>query len=145
MGTVDSGLSLLMALALVGLLVALSRADARRILGRGRNSGGHGGGNNGRRGTGRYPSMTYAFSATTLSVIHLLAGLSGYRLNRAHFSGSRWAQGVVWWEVWVGVAAACVALYFWRRALRDIRSAVLVPELAGHDTAAPPSRRIERR
>ena len=44
----------------------------------------------------------------------------------------------------MGLAFACVAAYFWRKGLRDLRSNVYVPELAGHDPAAPPSRRIER-
>jgi hypothetical protein len=142
MGTVLSGLSLLMALALVGLLITLSRADARRMASRG-NGGGGRGGTYGSRRLAYYTPMGYAFSTTFLAAVHLIAGLIGYRLNRGH--GNRWSESVIWWEVWVGLAAAAVAVYLWRRGLRDIRSNVHIPELAGHDAAAPPSRRIERR
>jgi len=40
---------------------------------------------------------------------------------------------------------ACAAVWFWRKGLREIRSNVYVPELAGRDAAVSPSRRIERR
>jgi hypothetical protein len=134
MGNVLSLISLVMALALAGFLISLSRGNARRIAA----SGGHGG-----RRPGHTP-MAYAFSATFLAVIHIFSGLIGYRLHRGGGS-DRWAGSVVWWEVWMGFAAAAIAVYLWRKGLRDLRSNVHVPELAGQDAAAPPSRRIEPR
>jgi MFS family permease len=136
MGTV---LSLLLMLAVMGLLIALSPAHARRI----KDAAGRP-----RRRTRRYAytPMGYAFSATFAAALFLVSGLIGYRLNKERlFADTRWANDVIWWQVWVGVAAACIAVYLWRTGLRDIRSNVYTPELAGRDAAAPPSRRIERR
>jgi hypothetical protein len=138
MGTVLSGLSLLMALALAGLLIASSRANARRI------ADARAGGS-ARRGTsGYYTSLGYAFNFTFAAAMFLAAGLSGYHLTKS--AAMRWSDDVIWWEVLMGLPLACVAVYFWRKGLRDLRSDVYVPELAGRDAAAaPPSRRIERR
>lgn len=140
MGTMLSGLSLLVALAIAGLLIAASRANARRIADRG---------DRGRasRQTWRYRPLGYAFNFTLLAAASLAAGLSGYRLSGPERmrTGTPWSGEIIWWEVWLGLAAACVAAYCWRKGLRDFRSDVYVPELAGHDASAPPSRRIERR
>ena len=81
------------------------------------------------------------------AALFLVSGLSGYRLDKRErfFADARWSDEVLWSQVWMGVPLALVAIWFWRMGLREIRSNVYVPELAGRDAAAPPSRRIERR
>lgn len=95
----------------------------------------------------RMTPLGYAFTFTTAAAWFIVTGLIGYRLDKrlGLFSDARWSDDVIWWQVWMGLPFACLAVYFWRRGLRDIRSNVYVPELAGRDAAAPPSRRIERR
>ena len=143
MGTVLSGLSLLIAFAVVGLLWALANANGRRIAERAARRGGGSRGRDPRRAGRNTSPMTLAFSVTFVAALHVVSGLIGYRLNRGY--GHRWSESVVWWQVWVGLAAAALAVYLWRKGLRDLRSNVYIPELAGHDDAVPPSRRIERR
>jgi hypothetical protein len=29
---------------------------------------------------------------------------------------------VIWWQAWVGVAAAAVAIFFWRKGLDSLRA-----------------------
>jgi hypothetical protein len=60
-----------------------------------------------------------AFSATAAGVFFSVTGLAGYTLSRhdrfvAHTS---WVDHVIWSQVGMGVAAGCLAVYFWRRAL----------------------------
>jgi hypothetical protein len=140
METVLSGLSLLLMFAVVGLLIVLSGRYSRA-----RRRGRTGAGGPARAGT--YTPMGYAFSWTIGAALFTISGLLGIRLGRHErfVAGTRSADGIIYWQVLMGLAMACVAIYFWRRGLRDIRSNVRVPELAGHDAAAPPSRRIERR
>ena len=64
-----------------------------------------------------------AFSATAASLLYVVAGLIGYTLDRhdrfvAHTS---WAGHVIWSEVAIGISAAGVAVYFWRRAVAASR------------------------
>jgi ABC-type Fe3+ transport system permease subunit len=147
METVWSGLSLLMMLALVGVLVFLSRrAGARqRRHGHGRHGAGPGAGGSGK--AWGYTTLGYAFSTTFGAALFLASGLSGYRLDKRErfFADARWSHDYLWPQIWMGVVFACVAVYCWRKGLRDLRSNVYVPELAGRDASAPPSRRIERR
>jgi hypothetical protein len=65
-----------------------------------------------------------AFSATTLAALFIVSGTIGYTLSkRARFTtGTAWSDTVIWWEIAVGIAAALVAIYFWRRGLRSIRT-----------------------
>jgi hypothetical protein len=50
------------------------------------------------------------FSATALAVGLIGAGLSGYRVSKhARSVSGAWSDGVIWWEVWVGLAVALLA------------------------------------
>jgi hypothetical protein len=92
-------------------------------------------------------TMGYAFSMTFGAALFLITGLIGYRLDKhTRFkAGTPWAGEILWWQVLSGLVFACAAVWFWRKGLREIRSNVYVPELAGRDAAVSPSRRIERR
>jgi len=142
MRTVWSGLSLLMMLGIVGLLIFLSRRSTRP----GSRHGAHGGPRLVGK-SGSYTTLGYAFSWTLGALLFLISGLIGYRLGRRDFSlaGTRWSNDFIWEQILIGLVMACAAAWFWRKGLREIHSNVYVPELAGRDTAAPPSRRIERR
>jgi hypothetical protein len=152
MDTVLSGLSLLLALAIAGGLIALSRrtAPARRG-GPGYRLGRHAGpGAAGRKSWGyAYTPLGYAFSWTFGAALFLVSGLTGYRLDRRErfFASVRWSEDYIWWQIRIGLVLACVAIWFWRKGLRELRSNVYLPELAGREASpsAPPSRRIERR
>lgn len=72
------------------------------------------------------PSLTYnrsplhmAFTLTAAAIVFLLTGLLGYAIKRT--AGLPYLQpshSVVWFQVWVGVAAVVLAAFFWRKALR---------------------------
>ena len=74
-------------------------------------------------GRARSP-LWMAFSATATAVVFLLAGTIGYTLNRhdRFVAQTAWTGGVIWWEVGVGLGAALLAVYFWRKGLQRIRS-----------------------
>jgi hypothetical protein len=146
MGTMLSGLSLLMALALAGFLIKLARENGRHIA-ESSSRRGHGNGARDLRRTGRYTPLGYAFTFTLAAAWFIVSGLIGFRLDRhgAFLAGTRWSSDVIWWQVLMGLAMACLAVYYWRKGLHDIRSNIYVPELAGHDIAVPPPRRIGRR
>lgn len=63
-----------------------------------------------------------AFSATTVSAVYLLAGFSGYQLNRRtrFLAPEAWTGSVIWWQVAAGAALIPVAYYFWRRGATEI-------------------------
>jgi hypothetical protein len=65
-----------------------------------------------------------AFTLTALSGVCLWAGLAGYNLSVPDrlLMGTSWAQGVIWWEVWLGLAAMPFAAYFWRKAIQSATS-----------------------
>jgi hypothetical protein len=153
MGTVLSGLSLLMALAIAFALLALAPRDPTRIWFRSRSrsrASAPGGPTaiSARRGRGRmssYSTLGYAFNFTIGAAGLLITGLIGFHVGRYRStSGSRWSDDYIWWQVWMGLALACVAVWFWRKGLREIRSAVLIPEVVDgeRDPGLPPSRRL---
>jgi hypothetical protein len=76
-----------------------------------------------RSGGRMWSPLWIAFSATATSLLFLTAGALGFTLSRhARFvAGTAWSDSVIWWEVWVGIGAALMAAYFWRRGLRAIR------------------------
>lgn len=63
-----------------------------------------------------------AFSGTFASLLFIGAGLFGYNLNRHErfVEGAAWRDGVIWWEVWIGVGLLVFAVAMWRRGLRAI-------------------------
>lgn len=72
----------------------------------------------------RWSPIPAAFSATTVSLLYLAAGISGYRVERrVRFftdDATAWSGTVIWWEVGVGAALIPVAVYFWRKASREV-------------------------
>jgi len=64
-----------------------------------------------------------AFTFTAGAALCILSGLAGYTLPRhARFvAGTAWSGSIIWWEVAVGIALIPLAVYFWRRAIRDDR------------------------
>src|SRR3954452_15261253 len=66
----------------------------------------------------RRPLWT-AFSASAAAVLYAGAGLIGYTLDRhdRFVAHTAWAGHVIWSEVAIGLLAAGVAVYFWRRAV----------------------------
>jgi hypothetical protein len=63
-----------------------------------------------------------ALSLTTGAVVFLVSGVAGYSLDRhARFvAGTAWSPTVIWWQVGVGAAMLAVAVWFWRRGLRQL-------------------------
>jgi uncharacterized membrane protein len=62
------------------------------------------------------------FTATAASALFLIAGIIGLHLSkrRRFFDGTAWADGVIWWQVVVGLVLVPVAVYLLRRGARDI-------------------------
>ena len=62
------------------------------------------------------------FTAMATSALLVIAGLTGLNLSKhsRFLSGSRWADGVIWWEVAAGLVLVPVAVYLLRRGVRDI-------------------------
>jgi hypothetical protein len=54
--------------------------------------------------------------------VFVIAGLAGYNLSKRsrYLTGSAWTDGVIWWEVVVGLILVPVAIYFLRRGADDI-------------------------
>lgn len=74
------------------------------------------------RSDGRmWSPLWMAFTCTAFGALLLIAGSIGFTLSRHErfVSGTRWADDVIWWQVWSGVGVAVLAVYFWRRALRE--------------------------
>ena len=63
-----------------------------------------------------------AFTTTAVAVLFIVSGSLGYILSkRARFgAGTAWSDTVLWWEVGAGIVLVPLALYFWRRGLRDV-------------------------
>src|SRR4029453_10903577 len=62
------------------------------------------------------------FSPTAASGLFLVAGIIGFQLDkhRRFVSGTAWTNGVIWWEVGVGLVLVPLAIYFLRRGVSDI-------------------------
>ena len=65
-----------------------------------------------------------AFMSTTVSAVYLVAGFSGYQLNRRtrFLAAEAWTDSIIWWEVGAGAAVIPVALYFWRRGAAEVET-----------------------
>ena len=66
-----------------------------------------------------------AMSATAGALLFTIAGLSGFVVNW-HAAGS-WGHRTgepVWWEVWLGLALAAVAVVSWRNVVRNHASPI---------------------
>lgn len=66
-----------------------------------------------------------AFSATAAAILFLVAGALGYQLtNGVPFTvRTAWSGKVIWSEIWIGTAAAVLAVFLWRLGLRSLRGA----------------------
>ncbi len=73
------------------------------------------------RGSRAQSPLWYAFSMTFGAALFLISGGIGFGLQKGPplLSESRWVGGVIWPQVWVGLACAVVAVFCWRRAIRD--------------------------
>lgn len=62
------------------------------------------------------------FTTTATSALFLVSGVIGYNLNKhtRFVAGTAWNDGVLWWEVAVGVVLLPVAIFLLRRGARDI-------------------------
>jgi len=63
------------------------------------------------------------FTATAASALFLIAGLIiGLNLSKRSrfFIGTAWTDGVIWWQVVVGLVLVPVAVYLLRRGARDV-------------------------
>ncbi|MGH9408133.1 MAG: hypothetical protein ACRD1V_01610 [Vicinamibacterales bacterium] len=68
----------------------------------------------------RSPLWT-GFSLTAASALFLVTGLIGYNLSQHdRFVTGTWADGVILWQVVVGLVMLPVAIHFLRRGVRDI-------------------------
>jgi hypothetical protein len=62
-----------------------------------------------------------AFTTTFFAALFIVSGSIGFGLQKgpALFSDARWAGGVIWPQLWLGLAMVPVAVVCWRRAVRD--------------------------
>lgn len=62
------------------------------------------------------------FTTTAASALFLIAGIIGFNLSKRSrfFSGTAWTDGVIWWQVAVGLVLVPVAIYLLRRGVGDI-------------------------
>lgn len=62
------------------------------------------------------------FTTTAVSALFLIAGLTGFNLSkRGRFvTSTPWTEGVIWWQVVVGLVLVPVAIYLLRRGVQDI-------------------------
>lgn len=67
----------------------------------------------------RSTPLSEAFSTTFMAALFLVTGLTGYSLSHGFFEGS-WQEGVVWWEIRLGVVFSLIAVYAWRKAIRTL-------------------------
>jgi hypothetical protein len=77
-----------------------------------------------RRSKGRsWNSFQPAITATAAAVLFLGAGSIGYTLSRHErfVEGTAWADGVIWWEIALGVALLPLAAHLWRRGFRSMQ------------------------
>jgi hypothetical protein len=65
-----------------------------------------------------------AFTATAVSILFIVAGGVGYKLTHGvpFTHSTEWTGQVLWSQIWVGAAAALLAVFLWRAGLRSLRS-----------------------
>jgi len=66
--------------------------------------------------------LSVAVSTTAASALFLVTGISGCNLNTQ--SRFFWTDGVIWWQVGIGLVLAPAAIYFWRLGIRDINRSI---------------------
>ena len=72
----------------------------------------------------RWNPFPVAITTTVAAGLFLVAGTVGYTLSRHDrmLDGTAWADGVIWWEVGVGLALLLLAASLWRSGLRSVAS-----------------------
>jgi len=67
--------------------------------------------------------LSLGLTATAASALFLIAGVIGFNLDKhsRFVAGTAWTGGVIMWEVVVGLLLIPLAIYFFRRGVRDIR------------------------
>jgi hypothetical protein len=62
------------------------------------------------------------FTTTATSALFLIAGIIGLNLSKRSrfFADTAWTDGVIWWQVVVGLVLVPLAIYLLRRGSRDI-------------------------
>ena len=65
--------------------------------------------------------LWFAFSTTAAALVLTVSGSIGYGLQKGPplLAESRWTGAVIWPQVWMGLLFATIAVFCWRRALRD--------------------------
>jgi uncharacterized membrane protein YhdT len=78
-----------------------------------------------RQSNGRTQSPLWmAFSTTTVAILFITAGATGYRLSHGipFTVASAWSGKIIWSQIGVGAGVAVLAAYFWRLGLRSLRT-----------------------
>ena len=62
------------------------------------------------------------FTGMAASALFLTGGIIGVDLSKRSrfFTGTAWTEGVIWWQVVVGLVLLPAAIYLLRRGIRDI-------------------------
>ena len=73
-------------------------------------------------GTPRQSPQFAAFSTTFAAALFIVTGMIGFGLQKgpALFSEARWSQSVIWPQVWLGLAFLTIAVFCWRKAIKDV-------------------------
>ena len=77
-----------------------------------------------RSGGRAWHPLQLAFSATATAVLFIVSGSIGYTLSRhdRFVAQTAWTGGIIWSQIWVGLAVTVVAIVLWRMGLRSIRA-----------------------
>lgn len=73
------------------------------------------------RGPRAQSPLWFAFTTMAAAALFLISGSLGYTLQKGLplFAAARWSDGVIWSQVGVGLAFVPVAVFCWRKAIRD--------------------------
>lgn len=68
----------------------------------------------------RAHTFQLAFTLAMAGVVFCAAGVAGYDLGKRALllAEDRWADGVIWWEIYFGIGFALGAVYFGKTADR---------------------------
>ena len=72
----------------------------------------------------KWTALSMAVTTTFAALFFIGSGSVGYALSRhdRFVAHTAWTNGVIWAQVWVGLAVAACAVVLWRRALQSMRS-----------------------
>jgi len=65
-----------------------------------------------------------AFTLTFMGFLFMVPALMGCKLRKSPWTiiGCNWSESVWWSEFSVGAVALLISAYFWRKAIRSLRS-----------------------